>query len=148
LPHVSGIIQENRRLMPELEHVRVHDAMHHGILGCAPDAPLGEVAGIMARHRVHAVAIANGDGMQPAGVVSDLDVVAAIVTGEEPSAAQSAATEAPAVSSDESLDRAAQLMAEHAVSHLVVIDAAGGHPIGVLSTLDVAAVYAAGGTTG
>jgi CBS domain-containing protein len=134
--------------MPELEHIRVHDAMHHGILGCAPDAPLGEVAGIMAKHRVHAVAIANGEGGPPAGVVSDLDVVAAIATGEEPTAAESAATEAPTVSSDERLERAAQLMTEHGVSHLVVVDAADGHPIGVLSTLDLAAVYAAGGTTG
>lgn len=134
--------------MAELRHVRVHDAMHHGILGCAADAPLGEVAGIMAKHRVHAVVVADGDGLPPAGVVSDLDVVAAIATGEEPSAAQSAATEAPAVSSEERLDRAAQLMAEHGVSHLVVVDAAGGRPIGVLSTLDVAAAYAAGGKTG
>jgi CBS domain-containing protein len=34
-------------------------------------------------------------------------------------------------------------MAEHGVTHLVVLDAAGGNPIGVLSTLDIAAVYAA-----
>jgi CBS domain-containing protein len=33
-------------------------------------------------------------------------------------------------------------MSEHGVSHLVVLDAANGHPIGILSTLDVAAVYA------
>jgi CBS domain-containing protein len=33
-------------------------------------------------------------------------------------------------------------MAEHGVSHLVVIDAAGGYPIGILSTLEVAALYA------
>ena len=33
-------------------------------------------------------------------------------------------------------------MNEHGVSHIVVLDAAGGYPIGVLSSLDVAAVYA------
>jgi CBS domain-containing protein len=74
--------------------------------------------------------------------VSDLDVVAAAASGEEPSALQTAATEPLAVSADERLARAAQLMAEHGVSHLVVLDAASGHPIGVLSTLDVATVYA------
>ena len=135
-------------LQAPLDHIRVHDAMHHGILGCAPDAPLGEVAGIMARHHVHAVAIANGEGGPPAGVVSDLDVVAAIAAGEEPTAVAVRCDRGPMVSSDERLERAAQLMAEHGVSHLVVVDAAGGHPIGVLSTLDLAAVYAAGGTTG
>jgi predicted transcriptional regulator len=37
---------------------------------------------------------------------------------------------------------AAQLMSEHGVSHLVVIDSAGGDPLGVVSTLDIATVYA------
>lgn len=126
-----------------LEHIRVHDAMHTGILSCAADAPLGEVAGMMAKHRVHAVAVIVGNGNRPAGVVSDLDVVAAITSGAEPNAAQAAATEPLAVPADERLDRAAQLMTEHGVAHLVVLDAAHGHPIGVLSTLDIATVYAA-----
>lgn len=46
------------------------------------------------------------------------------------------------MSADESLWRAAQLMKEHGVSHLVVVDAAAGYPLGVLSTLDIIAVYA------
>lgn len=116
--------------------------MHPGILSCPPDAPLGEVAGIMARHHVHAVAVSTENGARPDGVVSALDVVAAISSREEPTAAQAAATEPLTVSADQRLDRAAQLMAEHSVSHLVVLDAADGHPIGVLSTLDIASVYA------
>jgi hypothetical protein len=36
-------------------------------------------------------------------------------------------------------------MVEHALSHLIVIDAATGHPSGILSTLDVVAVYAGPG---
>jgi CBS domain-containing protein len=95
----------------------------------------------MTTNRVHAVAITDPDGSRPSGVVSDLDVVAAIASGEEPTAAQVAATEPVAVSSVEPLHRAAQLMAEHGVSHLVVIEAASGQPIGVLSTVDLAAVY-------
>jgi CBS domain-containing protein len=71
----------------DLEHIRVCDAMHHGILSCTGDEPL-------------------------------------------------------AVSADERLPRAAQLMAEHGVSHLVVLDAESGQPIGVLSTIDIATVYA------
>ena len=132
--------------MLTLDHIRVHDAMHHGILSCGPDAPLEEVAAIMAKHRVHAVAVADGRTRRPAGVVSDLDVVAAIASGNELSAAQSAATEPLTVSSEERLDRAAQLMVEHGVSHLVVLDAAGGRPVGILSTLDVATVYSADST--
>lgn len=125
-----------------LPKVRVADCMHAGILSCAADAPLAEVAGIMAKHGVHAVAVTEHDGARPVGVVSDLDVVAAAASGAEPSALQAAATEPLTVSGRESLRRAAQLMAEHGVAHLVVLDASSGYPVGVLSTLDVAAVYA------
>jgi CBS domain-containing protein len=75
-------------------------------------------------------------------VVSALDVVGAAVSGQESSAREAAATEPLTVGAEESLYSAAQLMSEHAVSHLMVIDPANGYPIGVLSTLDVAAVYA------
>jgi CBS domain-containing protein len=126
----------------QLDRMRVQDVMHRGLLSCAGDAPLGEVAGIMARHRVHAVAVINGDGRRPVGVVSALDVVAAMACGAELNALQAAVTEPLSVSADDSLHRAAQLMAEHAVTHLVVQDAADGHPIGVLSTLDLATVLA------
>jgi CBS domain-containing protein len=130
-----------------LPRVRVSDCMHAGILSCAPDVPLAEVAGIMSAHRVHAVAVIEHAGGRPLGVVSDLDVVAAAASGTEPSALQAAATEPVSVSARESLHRAAQLMAEHSVAHLVVLDAASGYPVGVLSTLDVAAAYA-GRSTG
>jgi predicted transcriptional regulator len=126
----------------QLDGIRVQDVMHRGILSCAGDAPLAEVAGIMAEHRVHAVAVTNGESGRPVGVVSDLDVVAAMASGTEPSALQTAGTEPLSVSADDSLHRAAQLMAEHAVTHLVVQDPAGGHPIGILSTLDLATVFA------
>jgi CBS domain-containing protein len=125
-----------------LPRVRVSDCMHAGILSCAPDAPLAEVAGIMSEHRVHAVAVIDHAGGRPVGVVSALDVVAAAASGTAPTALQAAATEPLSVSARESLHRAAQLMAEHGVAHLVVLDAAGGYPVGVLSTLDVAAAYA------
>jgi CBS domain-containing protein len=116
--------------------------MHHGILSCAADAPLGEVAGVMARHHVHMVAITNEGGLRPIGIVSDLDMVAAAASGEEPGALQAAATEPLTVSATDSLERAARLMAEHCVSHVVVLEASSGYPIGVLSTLDIASVYA------
>ncbi len=127
-----------------LEHVRVSDCMHRGIVSCPPDAPLAEVAALMVKHRIHAVAVTNGNDSRPAGVISDLDIVAAAATGDAPTAREAAATEPLGVSADERLDRAAQLMSEHAVSHLVVLDAASGYPVGVLSTLDIAAIYGGG----
>lgn len=127
---------------PVLAHIRVRDCMHHGLLSCAGDTPLGEVAALMAKHRVHAVAVNAPDGRRPVGFVSDLDIAAAAAGGEQPTALQSAASQSVTVSADESLHRAAQLMSEHGVSHLIVLDAASGYPAGVLSTLDIASAYA------
>jgi CBS domain-containing protein len=79
---------------------------------------------------------------RPFGVASELDVASAIASGQEPTALEMAGTEALAISAGESLDRAAQLMSEHSVSHLVVLDAAGGRPSGIISALDLAGVYA------
>lgn len=116
--------------------------MHPGVLTCAPDDSLRHVAGVMANHGVHAVVITTRNGDRPIGVLSDLDVVAAVAAGADCTASRAAATEPLTVSADEPLLGAAQLMTEHGVSHLVVIDAANGYPVGVLSTLDIAAVYA------
>ena len=126
----------------ELRHIRVHDCMHHGILSCSGDAPLGEVAGMMAKHRVHAVAVTNGDGRRVMAIVSDLDVAAAAATGREPTALEVAATEPLTISASEPMHHAAHRMVEHGVSHLVVVDPASGYPVGILSTLDVAVLYA------
>jgi CBS domain-containing protein len=108
-------VMTNRTSPPHLMHVRVGECMHDGILSCAGDTPLGEVAGIMAKSRVHAVAVTDGQGMRPIGVVTALDVVANSISGEEPTALEAAATEPISVSAEESLERAAQLMAEHGV---------------------------------
>ena len=116
--------------------------MHTGIVSCASDATLAEVAEIMSANRVHAVAVTDLGHSRPVAIVSDLDVVAAVATGTDPGALQVAATQPRAVSADESLGRAAQLMSQHALTHLVVIDATGGYPVGVLSALDIAAAYA------
>jgi CBS domain-containing protein len=60
----------------------------------------------------------------------------------EPNAVQAAATEPLTVADDERLEHAARLMTEHGVSHLVVLGSPDGHAIGVIATLDIAAVYA------
>lgn len=118
--------------------------MHAGVFTCAPDDPLRHVASVMANHKVHSVVITTGRGDRPIGVLSDLDVVTALATGADCTASGAAGTEPVTVSSDEPLLAAAQLMSEHGVSHLVVLDRASDYPLGVLSTLDIAAVYAEG----
>jgi CBS domain-containing protein len=125
-----------------LGHVRVDEAMHHGIISVRADTPVRAVAKIMAQHRVHAIAIssiASDDG--PRGIVSALEVVAAAAIDAERTAGELAATEVLTISSGDRLDHAAQLMAEHELAHLIVTDADSAQPVGVLSTLDIVAVF-------
>src|SRR5205085_3432185 len=100
----------------------------------------------MAAHHIHCVAVPelDVDGDSRWGIVSDLDVIGAAAAGvaEDIVAGQIAGTAALTTSDRERLDRAVQLMCEHQAAHLVVISASSGRPVGILSTLDVAAVLA------
>lgn len=128
---------------PPLSHIRVSEVMHTGILSTDPTTPLTVVARLMADQRVHAIAVADPDHVRrPMGFVTVSEVIAAAAEGIIETAGQAAATEVVTVPSSERLDAAAQLMAEHSIDHLIVIDAATGHPCGILSGLDVAATYA------
>ena len=131
---------------PRISMLLVADAMHRGVLACEREASLAEVAATMAREHVHCVVVDSGSGEAgpPWGVVSDLDLVAAaLVRGlDEQSAGGSAGAPVVMVPSDETLERAAQLMTEHGTSHLIVVEGPGLTPVGVVSTLDIASALA------
>jgi CBS domain-containing protein len=136
----------DRRHAPRLDRVRVTDVMHAGIVTCGPDTPLREVARIMVDRRIHFLAIPDtvSGGVSDWSIVSDLDLIGAAAAGsiEARTASDIAASEVLAISDDDVLARAVQLMHEHQASHLVVVGAATGRPVGVLSTLDVAGLLA------
>lgn len=126
-----------------LAHVRVHDAMHTGILTTDASTPLRVVARLMAEQRVHAVAVTNPDNVgRPWGIVSALDVAAAAAAAAETTAGEAAATAVVTVSASDPLEHAARVMVEQRLSHLIVVDPTTGHPAGILSSLDVVAAYA------
>jgi CBS domain-containing protein len=139
---MGTVTQLPRSFDPPSARIRVAEAMHHGVLTCSRDRSLADVARLMASRRVHCIVVTDEPEQADAlwGVVSDLDLVAAagVRDLEAQSAEASAATAALTISPDETLQRAAQLMTEHGTAHLVVVDAAR-RPVGVLSTLDVAA---------
>ena len=126
--------------------LRVERAMHAGIHTCDRETPLTEVAATMAREHIHCVVVesSSGESGAPWGIISDLDLVAAAMVRDldEQTAGGSAATPVVLITPDETLERAAQLMTEHGSSHLIVVDRAQQGPVGVLSTLDVAASLA------
>ncbi|MGZ8782507.1 MAG: CBS domain-containing protein [Gaiellaceae bacterium] len=128
---------------PRIRTLLVTDAMHQGVFGCERETPLSEVAAMMTRENVHCVVVesGSGDAGPPWGIVSDLDLVAAALVRplDEQTAGGSAGAPVVAVAPDDTLGRAAQLMTEHGTAHLIVVDPNQLRPLGVISTLDIAA---------
>jgi CBS domain-containing protein len=134
---------------PALRQLRVVDAMHPGLISCSLDTPLRTVARMMATYRVHAILVTSHGEEElprggPWGIVADNDLLRAAEQGDmdAQTARTVAATPVLTVASSEELPRAAQLMVEHELSHLIVIEQLSARPIGVLSTLDVARALA------
>jgi len=132
-----------------LMELRVGDAMHPGLISCSVDTPLRTVARMMATYRVHAILVTtHGEEELPGGglwgVVSDTDLLRAAEAADldEQPAGTVAATPVLTVSHRDELARAAQLMVEHEVTHVVVVEPRSARPVGVLSTLDVARALA------
>ena len=137
---------EGSYVTPAIEHATVKDAMRPQVLTCPPDAPLRDIARTMASEHVHSVIVSGaGAGDREWGIVSDMDLMrAAREDVDERTASWAAASQFLSVSPEESLERALQMMVDHDVTHIVVVDPAADRPVGVLSTLDVAGLLAWG----
>jgi CBS domain-containing protein len=131
---------------PSYQDATVRDAMHRGVLHCQPETPLTDVARMMGNYRVHAIVVTSAvptddeADEQLWGVVTDVMVV---LRGDEArgrTAGDVASRNVVTVTPSDGLRDAARRMLEHDSSHAVVVDEAGRHPIGVVSTLDVADV--------
>ena len=130
---------------------RVREAMTSPVVSCRPSLPLRGVAELMDRGSIHAVIVRGaGDGDMPAPegepwrVVSETDLLGGLVAeGPEMPVGRAADTPLVVVDANESIDRAAALMVEFGVSHLVAVGE-DGEPVGVLSCLDVAGLLSDG----
>lgn len=130
---------------PSFENARVSDAMHPGVVSSTPETSLRALAQTMAQHHIHSVVITGltESSQQGWGIVTDVDVLRSAGGDLDTQEARDIArTDAPVVNPDDTLARAAELMAEHRTSHLIVVDR--GNAIGVLSSLDVAGTLAWG----
>jgi CBS domain-containing protein len=143
------MLRSQSQTYPALGRLSVVDAMHPGLISCSPDTPLRTVARMMATYRVHAVLVTThgaeelpGGGVW--GVVSDVDLLRAAQDDDldKQKTRAIAATPVLTVTTGDGLADAAQLMTEHEVSHLIVIEPQSARPVGVLSTLDIARALA------
>jgi CBS domain-containing protein len=124
----------------------VRDVMHRGILTCDPSTTVAELARMMVGSGVHCIVVrgASRDGREEPrvwGIVSDLDLLAAVSDPHSHTSAETLANQ-PVVSvrPETPLDQAALAMTASGTSHLVVIESQGLSPVGILSALDVATV--------
>jgi CBS domain-containing protein len=135
---------------PHLAHRTVRDAMQLGLFECPPEAGVQTLARTMAEQAIHCVVVAGIDRRDARGehlawgIVSDLDLMRGLGPGlEDATAGELAATNVVVVEPSDTLEHAAQLMAEHDNARLVVASPKTGRPVGMLSTLDVARAVAA-----
>jgi len=131
---------------PSFSAAKVHDAMRLGVVTCRSQTPLRDVAQIMVGYRIHSVVVDDADASgHPWGIVTDLNIAeAAKASGlSELTAGEVASTELITVEADQPLERVAQLMSEHEITHLIAVQPETGGPVGVISALDLAVVVAA-----
>lgn len=137
---------EGSYLMPRPEHAQVSDAMRHGLVKCSADTDLRQAARTMASEHVHMVAITDPSDGSVVGTLTDMALLEALLDDPDlnRSLGEVADPSAHSISSDKPLLLAANTMRDLQTSHLLVRDAHNGHPIGVISTIDVAGVLAWG----
>ena len=147
MPNAVGgrrvVAMSSYQVTPALGQVLVEDAMRPGVISCGPETDLITIARTMAANRVHSVVVSGIDPLPGGaehltwGLITALDVAeAAVVEAGDIDAGSLAGTEIVTVDRSDTLERAAQLMAEHQLSHLLVTT--GADPVGVVSTLDIA----------
>jgi CBS domain-containing protein len=132
---------------PPYELAYVRDAMRYGVITCPPETPLPIVARMMVSQHVHAVVVTPAvaerdvDSAELAwGIVSDRELMHAGSRAADMTAAGAASTVFVKAGADEPLDEVVDHMIAAGSTHAVVVTPSAGHPLGVLSSLDVAAV--------
>lgn len=116
----------------------VRDIMTSEPVTVEPQTSVAAVARIMRDEDLGAVLVTEGDRLR--GLVTDRDlVVRCLAEGGDPeqtTVAGACSDDVVTVRPDEGLDHAVELMREHAVRRIPVVDE--GHPVGIVSLGDMA----------
>ncbi|CAL9664464.1 CBS domain-containing protein [Streptomyces sp. enrichment culture] len=116
----------------------VRDIMTGDPVTVEPQTSVTAVARLMRDRDLGAVLVTDGDGLR--GLVTDRDlVIRSVAEGGDPdrtTVAAACSDDMVTVRSDEELDHAVQLMREHAVRRVPVVDE--GRPVGIVALGDLA----------
>ena len=114
------------------------------VVWVSPDASLIEVARVLADEEVGAAVVRNEAAAEPAGIVSERDLVRAIAAGRNPrdtSSSEIAHTEIAWADASATVAEVAEEMMDQYVRHVLVEDS--GRLTGVVSVRDLLGAYAA-----
>ncbi|WP_128378295.1 CBS domain-containing protein [Streptomyces cavernae] len=118
------------------QHVR--EVMTMEPVTVEPRTSVTTVARMMRDENIGAVLVTEGDRLR--GLVSDRDlVVRAVAEGGDPdqtTVARACSEDLVTVGPDDDVDRAVELMREHSVRRIPVVEE--GHPVGIVSIGDLA----------
>ncbi|MBD0420187.1 CBS domain-containing protein [Streptomyces sp. TRM S81-3] len=116
----------------------VRDIMTGDPVTVEPQTSVTDVARIMRDQDLGAILVTDGDRLR--GLVTDRDlVIRSIAEGGDPeqtTVADACSGDLFTIRPDEELDHAVQLMREHAVRRVPVVEE--GHPVGIVSLGDLA----------
>lgn len=136
---------ERSYIGPVFEDAKVHDAMRVGVITCRPETKLADVARMMVGYDVHSVVVSEVQGEAGMwGIVTSLDLARRPDELGSLTAGEVATRDLVTIDSSEALGRAAELMAEHRVTHLIAVQPDTGRPAGMISARGLAAVLAYG----
>jgi acyl dehydratase/predicted transcriptional regulator len=114
----------------------VRDVMTADVLTVSPDTPVVEVAERLAAAEAGSLVVC--DGGVAVGIVTQTDLVAVLAAREDPGrtlVADVMSADLVTVGPDETIEAAAERIADHDIGHLPVVD--GGELVGIVSTTDL-----------
>ncbi len=129
---------------PAFADAKVHHAMRVGVVTCRRETKLADVARMMVGYDVHSIVVEEAGERQPWGIVTSLDLARSPDKLDSLTAGDVASTDLVTIKSNEPLEKAAELMAEHGISHLIAVQPDMDAPAGMISARDLAAAVAYG----
>lgn len=126
----------------------VRDYMHPGVITCRPDAPMGQIAVMLAQHHIHGLIVADRDG-RALGMITDFDLLAgewlsadseSLDVMRKMTAGELMSTPVDTIDAGAAVKEAARVMLQKQIRRLLVTDR--GEPAGVISVSDLVASYA------
>ncbi len=122
-----------------MPYMKVGDLLKgYGFISVTPDKTVREAAKVMANKGIgFLVVVDSNDPRKVVGVLSERDIIRALASNKEDAKVEELMTkDVVTVKDTDTLYKAAKLMREHSIRHLVVVNE-DGIPVGVLSIRDL-----------